>query len=125
MRGRFIVSTVLAACLSAAVAAAQTRGLTIQLKASEARDAPVAEEVRLYGSSHALVIGIDEYTNGWPRLSNAVKDAELVAAELRKRGFGVTLKTNLTAAELEGAFKEFFIGKGADPMARLSRMVCH
>ena len=119
VRGRFIVSTVLAACLSAAVAAAQTRGLTIQLKASEARDAPVAEEVRLYGSSHALVIGIDEYTNGWPRLSNAVKDAELVAAELRKRGFGVTLKTNLTAAELEGAFKEFFIGKGADPMARL------
>lgn len=47
-----------------------------------------------------------------------MKDAKLVAAELRKRGFEVTLKTNLAAAELEAAFKEFFIGKGADPTAR-------
>ena len=103
----------------AAGAAAETRGLTIQLKANEAKDAPVAGEVRLYGASYALVIGIDKYTGGWPRLSNAVKDARLVAAELERKGFEVTLKTNLAAAELEGAFKEFFIVKGADPTARL------
>ncbi len=28
-----------------------------------------------YGDSRALVIGIDDYRNGWPRLSNAVRDA--------------------------------------------------
>ena len=104
----------------ASAAAAQTRGLTIKLRASEANNAPVAEEVRLYGSSFALVIGIDKYTGGgWPRLSNAVKDAELVAAELRERGFAVTLKTDLKSAELKSAFAEFFILKGSDPTARL------
>ena len=93
MRGRFIAAVVfLAACLVAGTAWSQTRGLTIKLKASEAKDAPVTEEVRLYRSSYALVIGIDKYTGGWPRLSNAVKDAELVAEELGRQGFAVTLK---------------------------------
>ena len=75
-----------AALLLGGAAAAQTRGLTIQLKASEARDAPVAEEVRLYGASYALVIGIDNYTNGWPRLGQAVKDARNVATALEAVG---------------------------------------
>ena len=80
----------------------------------------MAEEVRLYGASYALVIGIDTYTGGgWPRLSNAVKDAELVATELRKRGFDVTFETDLKSAELKSAFEEFFILKGTDPTARL------
>ena len=74
VRGRFPWLALAALLLvEAGAASAETRGLTIQLKASEARDAPVAAEVRLYGASHALVIGIDTYTNGWPRLSNAVK----------------------------------------------------
>lgn len=80
---------------------------------------PVIEKVELYGTSYALVIGIDDYHNGWPRLSNAVKDAQLVAQALKKRGFGVSLKTNLNALELENAFKEFFVIKGEDPSARL------
>ena len=106
--------------VASAAAAAETRGLTIKLRASEARNAPVAEEVRLYGASYALVIGIDTYTGGgWPRLSNAVKDAELVATELRKRGFDVTFETDLKSAELKSAFEEFFILKGTDPTARL------
>ena len=50
--------------LSAKGAPADTRGLTIKLKASEAKNAPVTQEVRLYGSSRALVIGIDAYTGG-------------------------------------------------------------
>ena len=101
MRGRFIAAVVfLAACLLAGTAWSQTRGLTIRLKASEAADAGAVE---LYKASHALVIGIDKYTGGWPRLSNAVRNAELVAAEFRKRDFDVTLKTNLVSAELERA----------------------
>ena len=67
--------------------AAQTRGLSIKLRASEAADAATAGEVALYDASYALVIGIDAYTNGWPRLSNAVEDARVVAAELEKHGF--------------------------------------
>ena len=40
-------------------AQAASRGLSVELRASESKDAPVAGEVKLYGSSHALVIGND------------------------------------------------------------------
>ena len=99
--------------------AAKSRGLTVSLKVSEAKDAPIAEEVQLYSKSYALVIGIDNYSAGWPRLGQAVKDARSVARALEGQGFEVTLKTNLKASGLEKAFKDFFILKGADPDARL------
>ena len=56
--------------------------------AAEAQDEtePAAPKVprssQLYSNSYALVIGINAYTNGWPSLINAVKDAELMAAEM-------------------------------------------
>jgi hypothetical protein len=99
--------------------AANSRSVTVRIKASEAQDDPVAEMVKLYGASHALVIGIDEYSQGWPLLSNAVNDAKLVASELRGRGFTVTLKTNLKSEDLKKAFEEFFIIDGEDEEARL------
>ncbi len=100
-------------------AVADSRGFALPLRAADAPNAPIVEHVELYGASHALVIGIDDYRAGWPRLSNAVKDAKLVAAALKERGFEVTLKTDLSAAEMETAFKEFFVLKGQDPNARL------
>lgn len=102
-----------------ALATSGTRGIRVKLRSKESPGAPVAEEVNLYGASYALVIGIDNYTQGWPRLSNAVRDAKLVAEELRRKGFEVTLKTNLKSNELEQVFKEFFIIKGDNTQARL------
>ena len=98
---------------------AKSRGLTIKLRASEARDAPVEAEVELYSKSYALVIGIDDYTAGWPRLGQAVKDARNVAKALEGQGFEVTLKTNLDSRSLQQTFQNFFIDKGKDPDARL------
>ena len=120
MRGRFIAAVVfLAACLMAGSAWSQTRGLTIKLKAGEAAGAADAGTVRLYGASYALVIGIDKYIGGWPRLSNAVKDAELVAAALRQQGFAVTLRRNLNGDALRSELRRFFGRKGRDGDARL------
>jgi len=48
-----------------------------------------------------------------------VKDARLVAEALRKKGFDVTDKYNLTSAQLKKAFEEFFILKGNEEEARL------
>ena len=63
--------------VSAGIAeAAFKRSVPLKLRASDKADAEVAEEVLLYENSHTLVIGIDAYINGWPRLSIAVKDAE-------------------------------------------------
>ena len=127
--GRFRVLAISALALGLAATSVATSvatspalassNMTVRLKASEAKGAPVVKSVRLYGSSHALVIGIDNYTNGWPRLTNAVKDARLVAKALREKGFEVTLRTNLKAAEMERAFKEFYIIKGEQADARL------
>lgn len=112
-----ILASMLLWCVEAS--AAGSRGLTVPLKASEAADASIVEEIQLYENSYALVIGIDDYTNGWPRLSNAVKDAQLIAAGLKKQGFQVNLQLNLKSRELDRALEEFFILTGEDPGARL------
>jgi uncharacterized caspase-like protein len=104
---------------AAAPQAATDTGVYVDFRASGAVDAPVTERWRLYGASHALIIGIDDYTNGWPRLSNAVKDATLVAGELRRKGFEVELLTDVTGAQLREALRRFFAFKGKDPEARL------
>jgi hypothetical protein len=104
-------------CLS--LEAAQGRGIKVQIKAQNKTGAPIVEEVELYSKSYALVIGNDNYTMGWPRLSKAVADAEDIAAGLRKKGFDVTLKTDVTSKELKDILEEFFIFKGDDPNARL------
>ena len=120
-----IPTAVLAAMLLAATmivpsdSSAASRGVQVRLKASESAGAPDAGTVTLYGASHALVIGIDKYTGGWPRLSKAVEDAEAVARELANRGFQVTLKRNLGASQLKEALEEFFAVKGDNPEARL------
>ena len=98
---------------------ADVRGLTVKLKANEGDNAAIIDEVELYSKSYALVVGIDDYANGWPRLGQAMKDAHRVSDALKARGFGVTLKTNLKSGELRRAFEDFFLEKGGDPDARL------
>ncbi|MDX8394879.1 MAG: caspase family protein, partial [Mariprofundaceae bacterium] len=96
-----------------------SRGITVKLKASEQAGAADAGNVQLYASSYALVIGNDAYNNGWPRLSNGVKDAQMIAQALKQKGFQVSLKTNLDSTALKQAFEEFFVLKGQDPKSRL------
>ncbi len=52
--------------------AATDSGVFVEFRESDDADAPVVERWRLYGASHALVLGIDNYTSGWPRLSSAI-----------------------------------------------------
>ena len=106
----------LSAIIASDFASAQSRGLKIQLRQQQGH---AAKPVQLYGASRALVIGIDDYRAGWPRLNMAVADARAIAEELRERGFEVTLRTNLDSASLDQVLKEFFAIQGADPEARL------
>ena len=117
MRWRLFIA--LLALVISSGALAETRGITVRLRADESSNAPVAETVELYGASHALVIGIDKYTGGWPRLRNAVEDARLIAEELRRQGFQVILKTDLTSNALRRELRAFFAKKGRNPDARL------
>ena len=90
----------------------------VTIKESEAPGAPDSQTLTLYRASRALVIGIDDYEN-WPPRSNAIRDAEAVAAALKERGFEVTFRANLDTVALRRAFEEFFLIEGAERDARL------
>lgn len=106
-------------CLSPSMAAAGSDGsMAIELSS------PIVKEGRgelrqLYEKSYALVVGNDEYGQGWPRLSTGVSDAEKVSAALQQHGFLVTLHKNLDKFHLEAAIEEFIFGPGAEPNSRV------
>jgi hypothetical protein len=87
----------------------------------------VKELPALTGPRRALVIGIDDYTGGWPVLFNATQDARLVAQALEQRGFEVSLHLDergggdvaLDRERLERLFEDFLLGNGSEENARL------
>ena len=113
--GLAVLAIVLA--LSSVQSHAASSGVFVEVRSSEASGASV-ERYKLYGASYALVIGIDNYSNGWPRLSNAVKDARAVATAMEARGFEVELLIDPTGDALRRKMRQFFAIKGADPEAR-------
>ncbi len=92
-----------------AFAAEGERVLTVPIRADVDGTAKLSETFQLYRRSKALIISIDNYTNGWPRLSIAVEDARQVAAALKKQGFRITLKTNLNEFERQSTLETFFV----------------
>ena len=77
------------------------------------------ETVGLYEESHALVIGVSDYTAGWPDLESVAKDVDLVSASLEGHGFNVVRVLNPTNRELSAAFGDFINEYGYDPENRL------
>ena len=75
--------------------------------------------IELYKDSYALVVGNGNYTNGWDPLDGALKDVKEVETVLKKHGFRVTLKKDLTKAKFDRAFAEFVLESGADMNNRL------
>ncbi|MBI4384770.1 MAG: SUMF1/EgtB/PvdO family nonheme iron enzyme [Nitrospinae bacterium] len=77
------------------------------------------KEVMLYKESHALVIGVSAYTEGWPQLPGALKDAQLVRQSLEQQGFDVTVVPDPDRAALLRAFDDFINRYGQEPDNRL------
>jgi uncharacterized caspase-like protein len=72
-----------------------------------------------YSASYALVVGVANYTNGWPVLAEVVNDARQVKTALEQQGFVVTLVENPTAAQLESAIKKIIATRGINLENRL------
>lgn len=70
----------------------------------------------LYKESHALVIGVSQYTGGWPNLPGVKADLEAITQVLQKYGFHVVIVENPTLSELERAYRDFVVryGLGTD-----------
>ncbi|MEW6665617.1 MAG: caspase family protein [Thermodesulfobacteriota bacterium] len=69
----------------------------------------------LYNDYYALVVGVGNYTNGWPALPGALKDSEDVAAALKDYGFAVKLVKNPTSRDLKKAVTEMAFVTGKEP----------
>jgi formylglycine-generating enzyme required for sulfatase activity len=80
---------------------------------------PEGKEIHLYNNSYALVLGNGNYSNGWDPLPGALRDVDDVAKALKKNGFKVTLKKNLTRESFNRAFGRFCHKYGRDENNRL------
>nr|NQU92473.1 SUMF1/EgtB/PvdO family nonheme iron enzyme [Bacteroidota bacterium] len=73
----------------------------------------------LYSGSHALLIGVSDYTAGWPKLPGVAKDIQKVKTALEKHDFDVTTVMNPTDRHMEDAFEDFINKYGGNGDARL------
>lgn len=91
-------------------APAQDRGVGVRIKTGS------GQIIKLYDRSYALVIGVTDYTAGWPRLPGVKKDVEEVSRALEKHDFRVTKVENPDSQQMEKSFKEFIdqYGRSAD-----------
>jgi len=91
----------------------QDRNFKVVAKTADGKVLP------LYKASYALVVGVANYTHGWPKLTEAVNDAREVKAVLEQQDFIVTLVENPTAAQLKAALENFVATRGLDENNRL------
>lgn len=80
---------------------------------------PAGEQIDLYNESHALVIGVSDYTNGWPDLPGVKKDVSAIQIALKTHGFQIVTVEDPTFTELEQAFRDFINQYGQDSENRL------
>ena len=73
----------------------------------------------LYEESHALVIGVSDYTEGWPRLNGVKEDVKEVRKALEDNGFKVKLVMDPDRSKLEKEIREFVVRFGRKENNRL------
>ncbi len=92
-------------CVAAGAAAGAERGAVL------VQD-PAGKEVERYEASYALLIGVSDYSAGWPDLESVTREIEHVQRVLRAQGFRVTRVLDPDADALERAFKQFIDDHG-------------
>ncbi len=80
---------------------AQERGIKLTIKNKE------GQKVGFYKESHALVIGVNDYDNGWPKLPGVLEDIQAVQKALKANGFQVKTIMNPNSDELAKTFEDF------------------
>ena len=92
----------------------ETRGLKV-VRVTQ-RD---GKAVDLYRGSHALLIGVSDYTAGWPDLESIPGELKRLEKVLRGQGFSVTRVMNPNGRKLKQAFEKFIDRYGYEPENRL------
>lgn len=94
---------------------AEPRGISLNMTS----DKGVKQNVALYQGSYALLIGVSDYTAGWPDLESIPSELKEVAAKLEQQGFIVITVKNPSSSELSRSIEEFIDLYGFDTHNRL------
>ena len=114
---KHLICSLLGSLLLVPLAWSQTRAIKpVRIEAKTAQDESISY---IYEESHALIIGVSDYTNGWAKLPGVKEDVLEVQRALEKNGFAVQLLENPDKRELEVTIEDFIFDKGADPENRL------
>lgn len=76
-------------------------------------------EVGFYKNSYALLIGVSDYTAGWPDLESIPAELQAVEKILREFGFHVEMHLNADHQKLEDAIQDFINEYGFESGNRL------
>lgn len=113
----FSLRSVATAALAVAVAAAWPA----RAQPAAAGGLPISDGGKgpLYAESHALLVGVSDYTAGWPDLESVPRELEQVQAALEAQGFRVVKRLNLNGEALKREFEGFIDAHGYHPKNRL------
>jgi len=95
--------------------AAGSRSISVVVKGADGHP----EELEFYRGSHALLIGVSDYTAGWPDLESVPAELERVKKLLESRDFTVDTCLNPDSLRLEKAFRDFIKDYGFTESNRL------
>ncbi|MBI2192379.1 MAG: SUMF1/EgtB/PvdO family nonheme iron enzyme [Planctomycetes bacterium] len=112
---KLITGVSLILLLPAVLHAEDAKGLRVVYKDSQGRDV----ECCSYAGSYALLIGVSDYTGGWPDLDAVPSEMEAVEQALSLHGFQVQKVLNPDGDGLERAFKSFIQEHGYEESNRL------
>ena len=115
MRNKMIISlAVLAVCICMGFITsshAAGRGISVTTDSGKSME--------LYGGSHALLVGVGNYSAGWPKLESVPREIRQIADVLKKHGFKVRTVIDPNGKQLEQAFESFVDNHGYDAENRL------
>lgn len=77
------------------------------------------QSIQLYEQSHALLIGVSDYTDGWSDLEAIPEELDAVEDALVAKGFNVVRVRNPDSRQMKAAFEDFINDYGHDPNNRL------
>lgn len=110
----FILVILLSFLFEDAVSQTDQRGTTIEID----QDSEM-QNVLLYKQSFALVVGVNEYSSGWPPLPGVLDDLRELSQSLKEQGFQVTELIDPDKQQLEDAIEDFIYNYGQEPDNRL------
>ncbi|MCP4690004.1 MAG: caspase family protein, partial [Desulfobacterales bacterium] len=97
--------------------AAERRGSVVRVNVKT--DGGGTRELEFYGSSHAILIGVSDYTAGWSDLLSIPRELGDVEKILTDQGFKVEKRLNPDGEQLKDIFENFIQAHGYDRDNRL------